>query len=249
MNYQFEICANSVSSCLAAQEAGAHRVELCAALPEGGTTPSYGEIALAREVLNIKLHVLIRPRSGDFLYNDAEMKSMLKDIEMCRHLGVDGVVIGCLDKAGKVDVEKMQMLMEAAGDMSVTFHRAFDVCSDPFEAMEQIITLGCDRILTSGQQATAIAGASLLKALNQQAAGRIILLAGSGVNENNIDKIAEISNLHEFHFSARTPVPSLMEYRKPGVPMGGTVEIDEYSYPYTSVEKVKKTIDALNKSK
>lgn len=249
MPYQFEVCANSVSSCLSAQLAGAHRVELCAALPEGGTTPSFGEISLARELLHIKLHVLIRPRAGDFLYNDLELKSMIKDIEMCRRLGVDGVVIGCLDKSGNVDMHQTKTLIEASGTMSVTFHRAFDLCKDPFEALENIITLGCERILTSGQQPTAIEGVHLLQSLHTKAAGRIILLAGSGVNENNIAEIAGTTGIQEFHFSARTAVESKMEFRKSGVPMGGTVEIDEYSYPFTSADKVKKTIDALNKSK
>lgn len=249
MPYQFEICANSVSSCLTAQLAGAHRVELCAALPEGGTTPSFGEISLARELLQIKLHVLIRPRAGDFLYNDMEIKSMVRDIEMCRRLGVDGIVIGCLNKSGDVDIHQTKTLIEAAGNMSVTFHRAFDVCKDPHEALEDIIKLGCDRILTSGQQPTAIEGTNLLQSLHKQADDRIILLAGSGVNENNIEKIAKKTGIWEFHFSARTPVESKMEFRKEGVPMGGTIKIDEFSYPFTSADKVKKTIDALNNRK
>ena len=203
----------------------------------------------ARQAVTIPVHPSIRPRGGDFCYTAGEFSAMLEDIALVRDLGFPGLVIGVLDEDGNIDLPRMRQVMRAARGMVVTFHRAFDVCINPFEAMEQIIALGCKRILTSGQQATALKGATLLQELNRKAAGRIILLAGSGVNENNIDEIAGISDIHEYHFSARTPVPSLMEYRKPGVPMGGTVEIDEYSYPYTSVEKVKKTIDALNKSK
>lgn len=243
--YQFEICANSVKSCLAAQEGGAHRVELCAAIPEGGTTPSFGEIALARELLHIKLHVIIRPRGGDFLYSELEMKSMLKDIEICRKVGVDGVVFGCLNSAGDVDLPQMQELMAASKGMSVTFHRAFDMCRNPQEALEQIINLGCDRILTSGQRPTAEEGISLLKKLNEQAADRIILLAGSGINEKNIRKIAVETGISEFHFSARLNKESEMSYRNQIVSMGGTVHINEYEQSYTSSKRVRETIKNL----
>ena len=150
--FQFEVCANSVESCLAAQKGGANRVELCAGIPEGGTTPSYGEISVAREVLDTtRLHVIIRPRGGDFLYSPIEVKAMLKDIEMAKQLKADGVVFGCLTAEGEIDLTIMQELMKAAQGLSVTFHRAFDVCRDPKKALEQIIALGCNRILTSGQ--------------------------------------------------------------------------------------------------
>ena len=243
--YQFEVCANSVKSCLTAQEGGAHRVELCAGIPEGGTTPSFGEIALARELLHIKLHVIIRPRGGDFLYSGMEMRSMLKDIEICRKLGVDGVVFGCLNSAGDIDLHQMQELMAASKGLSVTFHRAFDMCRNPQEALEQIISLGCDRILTSGQCPTAEEGIALLKKLNEQAADRIILLAGSGVNEKNIRKIAVETGIREFHFSARRNEESEMTYRNPIVSMGGTVHINEYEQPCTSAKRVRETIKSL----
>jgi len=243
--YNFEICANSVKSCLAAQEGGAHRVELCSAIPEGGTTPSYGEIALAREMLKIKLHVIIRPRSGDFLYSSLEIKSMMKDIEMCKKSGVDGVVFGILNSVGNVDMPVMKEFMDASKGMSVTFHRAFDMCHDSHDALEQIISLGCSRILTSGQQSTAEAGIPLLKELNEQAKKRIILLAGSGINETNIQRIALETGITEFHFSAREKQKSHMIYRNSSVSMGGTVHINEYENAYTSVEKVKNTIESL----
>lgn len=245
-NFQFEICTNSVESCIAAQEGGANRVELCAGIPEGGTTPSYGEIATAREVLTrTKLHVIIRPRGGDFLYSPIEIKTMLKDIEIARQLGADGVVFGCLTADGEVDLTVMQELMAASKGLSVTFHRAFDVCRDARKALEQIIDLGCSRILTSGQQATAEAGIPLLKELQAQAAGRIILLAGCGVNEKNIHRIAEETGIGEFHFSARESIKSGMEYKNEAVSMGGTVHIDEYERNVTTAGRVKNTIDAL----
>lgn len=246
-NFQFEICTNSVESCIAAQQGGANRVELCAGIPEGGTTPSYGEIATAREVLtHTKLHVIIRPRGGDFLYSPIEIKTMLKDIEIARQLGADGVVFGCLTAQGEVDVAVMQELMNASRGLSVTFHRAFDVCRDARKALEQIINLGCNRILTSGQQANAEAGIPLLKELQQQAAGRIILLAGCGVNEGNIRRIAEATGIEEFHFSARESIKSGMEYKNEAVSMGGTVHINEYERNVTTAERVKKTIHAMS---
>ena len=229
--YQFEVCANSVESCLAAQTGGANSVELCAGIPEGGTTPSYGEISMAREILDTtRLHVIIRPRGGDFLYSPIEVKTMLKDIEIARKLGVDGVVFGCLTANGEIDSTAMQELMLASQGLSVTFHRAFDVCCNPKEALEQIIELGCNRILTSGQQA----------------AGRIILLAGCGVNENNIARIAQETGIQEFHFSARESIISEMKYKNESVSMGGTVHINEYERNVTTARRVMDTIQAIS---
>ena len=245
--YQFEVCANSVESCLAAQTGGANRVELCAGIPEGGTTPSYGEISMAREILDTtRLHVIIRPRGGDFLYSPIEVKTMLKDIEIARKLGVDGVVFGCLTANGEIDSTAMQELKFASQGLSVTFHRAFDVCCNPKEALEQIIELGCNRILTSGQQATAEQGIPLLKELQEQAAGRIILLAGCGVNENNIARIAQETGIQEFHFSARESIISEMKYKNESVSMGGTVHINEYERNVTTARRVMDTIQAIS---
>lgn len=239
----FEVCANSVESCIAAQAGGADRVELCAGIPEGGTTPSYGDILVAREALQrTRLHVIIRPRGGDFLYSPLEQRIMLADIDNARRLKADGVVFGCLTPDGDIDRPLMEQLMEAAQSMSVTFHRAFDVCRHPQQALEDIIALGCDRILTSGCQATAEQGIPLLKELQQQAAGRITLLAGCGVNENNIARIALETGIHEFHFSARENLKSGMTYRNEAVSMGGTVHIDEYSRLVTTAERVRNTI-------
>lgn len=244
--YLFEICTNSVDSCIAAQTGGANRVELCAGIPEGGTTPSYGEISMAREVLSeTRLHVIIRPRGGDFLYSPIEIKTMLRDIEMAKTIGANGVVFGCLTTKGEIDLPAMRELMSASEGMSVTFHRAFDVCCNPQEALEQIIELGCDRILTSGQQATASAGIPLLKELQKQADGRIILLAGCGVNESNIAQIAKETGIQEFHFSAREVIKSAMEYKNENVSMGGTVHINEYERNVTTAQRVRNTISSL----
>lgn len=244
--FQFEICANSVESCIAAQAAGADRVELCASIPEGGTTPSVGEITMARKLLNTTgLHVIIRPRGGDFLYSGTELETMVCDILAARKAGADGVVFGCLDKDGNIDTGAMEKLMEASGEMSVTFHRAFDVCRDPVSAMEDIISLGCDRILTSGGMPDAEKGIPLLRTLNVRAAGRIAVMAGCGVNEKNIARIQHETGITQFHFSAREKMESGMVYRNCDVSMGGTIRIDEYSRPVTTEARVRSTIEAL----
>lgn len=247
--FKFEICANSVESCLAAQEGGADRVELCAGIPEGGTTPSYGEIKLARKLLTkTKLHVIIRPRGGDFLYTPLELERMEEDIRICRELGVDGVVFGCLTEEGEIDKEANRRLVELARPMSVTFHRAFDRTADPMKALEDIISLGCNRILTSGQQPKAIDGISLLaqleKKLKEYPLPPIQLLAGSGVNEENIRQIFDATGIHEYHFSARVNVVSKMKHYNHEVYMG-TKGADESNSLVTSAEKVRNTIKQL----
>lgn len=241
--YRFEICANSVASCIAAQEGGADRVELCAGIPEGGTTPSYGMIRSARENISIGLNVIIRPRGGDFLYTEEEIQEMLYDIRIARSLGADGLVFGCLLPDGTVDMNNMRRLMEAAGDTPVTFHRAFDHCSDPFQALEDIISLGCSRILTSGCMPTAFEGLELLARLVEKAAGRIIIMPGCGVNESNIAETARLSGAREFHFSARESVESGMSFRNPAVAMGN--EADPYGTVCTTARRVAATIKPL----
>ena len=241
--YRFEICANSVASCIAAQEGGADRVELCAGIPEGGTTPSFGMIWNARESIDIDLNVIIRPRGGDFLYNESELAEMLFDISAAKELGVDGLVFGCLNPDGSVDMENMALLMEAAGDTPVTFHRAFDHTSDPFKALEDIISLGCRRILTSGCRPTAMEGAEMLAQLVEKAGDRIIIMPGCGVNESNIAEIARLSGAREFHFSARESVESSMVFRNPKVAMGS--EEDPYGTVQTTARRVAATIEPL----
>lgn len=234
-----EICANSAQSCVEAEAGGATRVELCAGIPEGGTTPSYGEIKATQELTSsIDINIIIRPRGGDFLYTPAEIRSMLYDIEMAKELKVNGVVFGCLTAEGDVDVELLTKLVNAAKPLSVSFHRAFDVCRDPFVALEQIIEAGCDRILTSGQEKDAVTGIPLLAELVKRAAGRIIIMPGSGVRENNIARIEAETGATEFHTSARSVVHSKMEYRKERVPMGSAVVTSEFETVETDRNKV-----------
>ena len=241
--YKFEICANSVASCIAAQEGGADRVELCAGIPEGGTTPSYGMIRNARKSINIGLNVIIRPRGGDFLYSESEIEEMLYDIHIAKELGADGLVFGCLTPEGDVDIKVMKRLMEAAGETPVTFHRAFDHTSDPLKALEDIIRLGCARILTSGCRPTALEGVSLLAQLVEAAGDRIIIMPGCGVKESNIAETARLSGAREFHFSARESVESGMIFRNPEVAMG--TEEDPYGYVQTTARRVAATIEPL----
>ena len=238
-----EICANSAQSCVEAEMGGASRVELCAGIPEGGTTPSYGEIKTAQALTStIDINVIIRPRGGDFLYTKAEVEAMLLDIELCKQLGVHGVVFGCLTSEGDIDVPLMRRLIEAAKPLSVTCHRAFDVCRDPFAALEQLIELGCDRILTSGQQSTAEKGIPLLKQLVERAGQRIIIMPGCGVREGNIARIEAETGAREFHTSARSVVHSQMRYRKEEVPMGSSAVTSEFETVQTDREKVKQFV-------
>lgn len=238
-----EICANSAQSCVEAEAGGAKRVELCAGIPEGGTTPSYGEIRMAQRLTSkIDINVIIRPRGGDFLYTEAEIGSMLLDIELCKQLGVHGVVFGCLTKEGDIDVPLMRRLIETAAPLSVTCHRAFDVCRDPFRAMEKLIDLGCDRILTSGQQSDAVKGIPMIKQLVKRADDRIIIMPGCGVREENIALIEQETGAKEFHTSARSVLYSRMEYRNEQVPMGSNVVTSEFETVQTDREKVKRVV-------
>jgi copper homeostasis protein len=216
-------------------------------MPEGGVTPSYGTVALARELRDMALYVIIRPRGGDFLYSDPEFEVMLRDIEAVRRLGVDGVVTGCLTAEGEVDVARNRELVAAAGGMSVTFHRAFDVCRDPFESLERIISLGFRRILSSGQRQRAVEGLPLLRELVRRAGRRIIIMPGSGINAHNIATIARETGAVEFHLSARGVTESGMTYRHPGVSMGaGAAAIDEYAQQVTDARLVRMALEALH---
>jgi len=209
-----EVAANSVASALAAQAGGAGRVELCTALELGGLTPSHAQIALARERLRIPLFVLVRTRAGDFRYSDLECETMQRDIEACVALGCDGVVLGVLDAEGKIDMPRCRALIAAAGNMGVTFHRAFDLSRDPAQALEDIVALGCERILTSGAQASAPDGAARIRELVVQAAGRLTVMPGAGITAQNIAALAA-TGAHEFHASAKRQLPSGMQHRQP----------------------------------
>ena len=208
-----EIASNSVASALAAQAGGADRIELFDNLAEGGTTPSFASIAIARERLSIPLFVLVRPRPGDFHYDALETELMLRDIAQCRALGCDGVVIGALDAGGDVDMDTCRTLVEAAGPMGLTFHRALDVARDPLHALEAAVELGCERVLTSGAQANALAGADAIATLVRQAAGRIRVMAGAGLDPGNVATLRDRSNADEFHASAGALRRSSMRHR------------------------------------
>jgi copper homeostasis protein len=211
-----EIAAGSLASALAAQEGGADRVELCSSLVEGGITPSQGMLAVVRDRVRIPVYVLVRPRGGDFLYDDADFEMMRRDVETCAQLGFDGVVIGALDADGVVD-PRCRALVAAAGKLGVTFHRAFDASADLRRSLEEIIALGCERVLTSGGGADALAGAAAIAGLVEQAAERITILAGVGIRSQNLAEIARLSHAHEFHGSAKGVHRSAMRYLNPAL--------------------------------
>lgn len=212
MSITLEICANSLTSALAAQEGGADRIELCDNMAEGGTTPSYGTILRVRELLHIQVYPIIRPRGGDFLYNEEEFEIMYQDILVCKELGCDGIVIGLLTTDGQVDIERTKQLVEVAGSLGVTFHRAFDRCHSPFQALEDIIDCGCERILTSGQQPTAVQGAALLSELVTKAKDRIIIMPGSGIRPENIAPLVQQTRAKEYHSTAKKTISSKMQF-------------------------------------
>jgi len=212
MSFKLEICSFDLVSALLAQAAGAHRIELCAGPAEGGITPGPGTIRAAREKLHIDVYPIIRPRGGDFLYSDEEFDTMLKEVAYCKQVGCNGVVIGLLNADGTIDKRRAARLVELAYPLGVTFHRAFDWAINPFEAMEDIISIGCERILTSGQRPTAVEGIALINELVRQADDRIIIMPGAGVRSDNILHLAEKTDANEFHTSARTRVRSAMEY-------------------------------------
>jgi copper homeostasis protein len=242
-----EVCANTLTSALAAQEGGAIRVELCDNLGEGGTTPSYGQIKLARKLLHIKLYVLIRPREGDFLYTDTEFEIMKADVQNCIDIGCDGVVIGILNQDGSIDTKRCAELVKMAKDkgLGVTFHRAFDMCNDMDKALEEIIAMGCERILTSGGKSTAIEGANVIAHLIQKAAGRIIIMPGSGVSESTVADLIHYTKAKEIHSSARGPVKSNMEYHNDHIILSRD-HLDEYSILMTDANKVREIIRLAN---
>ncbi|TIN77463.1 copper homeostasis protein CutC [Mesorhizobium sp.] len=239
-----EICVEGIDGLLAAQAAGADRIELCASLVEGGVTPSFGMVRAAVELATIPFHVIVRPRGGDFLYSDAEYRSMLADISALRELGVAGVVVGCLNADGTIDEKRMSELVQAAGHLNVTCHRAFDMTRDPTDALEALIRSKVSRVLTSGQRDTALEGVALLADLVRQAGKRIIILGCGGLDPNNIAEVRERTGLTEMHFAALKDVPSAMRYRNPRVGMGGTDLDREYRNTVTDAALVAATIAA-----
>jgi copper homeostasis protein len=215
MNYIIEIATSDFLTTKSAVEGGADRIELCANLAEGGTTPSYAHIKKCREAFTVPLFPIIRPRGGDFLYNKDEFEIMKNDIKLCKELGCEGIVIGLLNMDGTIDMTRTAELIELAYPLEVTFHRAFDRCKDPFVALEELIEIGCQRILTSGQKPTVSEDVDLIAELNKKADDRIIIMPGSGVRKENVKMLAEKTGCIEFHSSLRGKTKSLMQFVHP----------------------------------
>lgn len=241
-----EVCAADIDSVIAARDAGAARVELCSALSEGGVTPSAGFLQTAVALRGeMKINVLIRPRGGDFLYSEEEAAIMEADVRIAVSAGVDGIVIGALNADGSIDTTLCQRLIKAAGKgVGITFHRAFDMCNDPFKALEEIIALGCDRLLTSGQAASAQKGIPMLRELQKRAAGAISIMPGCGVNPSNAAEIVAATGVREIHASASEQKKSMMRFRQKSVAMGNP-ETDEYARITSSRSKIEAILKAI----
>ncbi len=234
-----EVCVDSVAGVRAARAAGADRVELCGDLLEGGTTPSCGMIRQARTITGIGLHVMIRPRGGDFLFDDDELATMEADIGAAKAEGADGVVIGLLRADGAVDATRTRGLIGRARPMSVTFHRAFDMTADPFAALETLVSLGVERVLTSGQEATVLEGLPLIAELVRRAGGRIVVMPGGGITARNAERIVAAARPREIHFAALEPTASGMQFRRRHIFMGGELRPPEYDRLATSAASVR----------
>ena len=240
-----EACVDSVPSALAAEAGGAGRVELCDNLIEGGTTPSAGTIAEAKSRLRIPVFVMIRPRGGDFLYSDVEYGVMRRDIAHARDLGADGVVFGLLDRDGTVDVERTRALVDAARPLPVTFHRAFDVARSPDDALEVLVGLGVERVLTSGQAPTAPEGAALIAGLVRRAAGRIGILPGCGIDESNVREVVAQTGAREVHVRGTSPVRTRMAFRNPRVSFRAAVDADDSRLEVTDAGRIRAMAERL----
>ncbi len=241
-NYIIEIATSDFATTQSAVLGGADRIELCANLAEGGTTPSFGTIKQCRDKFTVSLFPIIRPRGGDFLYTNEEFEIMLQDLQLCKQYGCDGIVIGLLDAHGNIDIKRTARLIDAAYPLGVTFHRAFDRCKDPFEAMEQLIEIGCERILTSGQMPSVTDGLDLVAELNTKADTRIVIMPGSGVRKENIKKLAEKTGCVEFHSSLRSKEKSKMNFIHPAFKDAA----ESYSNNFIDAEEVKDLRIALH---
>ena len=241
-----EACVDSVESALAAEAGGARRVELCADLVEGGVTPSSGMIAECRQRIGIPLYVMIRPRGGDFLYSDSEIEIMRRDVGEAKALGADGVVLGLLRPDGKVDAERTRRLIDEARPLDVTFHRAIDVSRDPLEALDALIEIGVDRVLTSGQAVSALAGARVIAKLVQHAAGRLVVLPGGRIDETNARKVVERTGAREVHVRGTRRVESGMQYRSTRLSFRGKPLPSDYVLEYTEATRIREIAKALS---
>lgn len=240
-----EICTNSIESAIAAEKGGADRIELCANLGEGGTTPSYGQIKWCVEHLDLEVWPLIRPRGGDFLYTDSEFECILEDISFCKQIGCHGIVTGILDKDGNVDEARCRQIIATASPIPVAFHRAFDMSQNLEESLETIISLGFVRILTSGGKANAEIGASEIAKLVVQAGNRIEIMPGAGINSNNLLEIVKVTGAKCFHTTAKDNFASRMVFQN-AIGKMGDKNADEFSYEQTDPDKVKVLKEVLN---
>jgi len=239
-----ELCVEGIDNAITAAEAGADRIELCAALIEGGITPSLATIRQTVQAVRVPVMVMVRPRGGDFLYSEREYQTMVADIHAIRETGAAGVVFGCLTPDGAIDEPRTRALADAAGPLDTTVHRAFDMVADPAEALEALIRCGVRRVLTSGQRPTGLEGATLLAQLVHQAAGRIIILGCGDLDESSIAQVRRQANLAELHFAAPTTIPSAMRYRNPALAMGGDDTSREYRHTVTDPARIRRMIAA-----
>lgn len=234
-----EICVFNTATAIAAEQAGADRIELCENYANGGTTPSYGYLKTVREKISIPVFPMIRPRGGDYFHSKDEIEIIRKDILLCKELGYDGVVFGLLNQDGTIDKENTARLVEAAYPLDVTFHRAFDRCKNPLEALETIIECGCTRILTSGQHPKVTDGLTLVKQLVEQANDRIIIMPGSGLNSSNVKNIVDTAGVNEVHTSARIRVSSTTQFHNPLMP-------EDFDIDFVDAEEIKKIQSIIN---
>ncbi len=241
-----EICANSVQSAIYAQQGNAQRIELCCSLELGGISPSAGTILRCRQLLHIHLFVLIRPRAGDFCYSEEEFETMKTTIEFCKQHMIDGIVIGLLNPDRTIDLKRTKELVKLARPMQVTFHRAFDSVKNPLKAVEQLIDIGIDRILTSGQKNTAIEGKELIHQLVLQAKNRISIMPGAGINAQNIETLIETTKATEYHLSAKSLVKSNMTSSSSNLQLNSSPEVSEFDYYETDLEKVRTIVRIVN---
>lgn len=236
-NILSEICVESLDGALVAQNTGANRIELCSSLSEGGLTPSAGLLQQVRKNIQLPIHVMIRPRRGDFCYSSLEIDTMIADIVHAKEQGTDGIVFGLLNTSGTININQTKQLIEAAYPLSVTFHRAFDLTRDPFEALETLTSLGINRILTSGSAPTVEQGIETLHKLITEAQDRIIIMPGGGITEQNVKTIIQKTQAKEIHFSGRTQIESPMQYHNKKLAFSSASQ-SEYTHHVTNADRI-----------
>lgn len=244
--FNLEVCVDTVESAIAAEKGGATRLELCGNLIIGGTTPSMSLLEIVKEYVKIPVYVIIRPRFGDFCYSDLEFEEMKRQVILVKDHRADGIVIGILKPDGSLDKERLKILVDLAEGMPITLHRAFDVCRDPFEAMDEAVKLGISTILTSGQKQTALEGADLLSELIKRANGKIDIMPGGGISSHTVAEIAQKTYAKSYHVSGKIKKDSPMVYRKEGVSMGLAIlsEYDLFEADEIEIRKIKELIEA-----